>query len=207
MVAKGIVFADEMEKVSDIRGELTWLLAHPVVTAFLVEDFVDDPLGQLLGGFLGVFIAKPGRDLEHPLFVFHVLVTRKPRGFYTWCMAYMINGYDTSLPGIPSQVDFETIVKVTRGAWPYGVIEWDDGKVETLKTTVYRQWYETIFLYDTWDAYRSWTDHGLTVANQDSMIMVIPDCDALHFTSSAVDSRTGKLVEKIKNAIFKARYD
>ena len=120
----------------------------------------------------------------------------------------MIGGFDRILGGETSEYEIDRILRLVGVFWPRCVVESGEGsRVAEGSDAAARGWSIPceIFIYESRDAFASWTAHGLTDDNAAKMVAITVEPDAMSFVVNAEESETARLVSVVIEAVRELR--
>jgi hypothetical protein len=116
----------------------------------------------------------------------------------------VIGGFDLQLSGPTDVEDIDVLLHVVRARWRTAVVETGSGdRVMKIGQAMRTGWPipGELFLYESDDAWRQWTELGLTEDHAARMISVSVEPDAIYFVVNAPTSASATLVANIIAAL------
>jgi len=115
----------------------------------------------------------------------------------------MINGHDVEVEMPVDSVAIDVLLRTVRAAWPHAVVENGGGNTCTIGDAIRLRWIlpTELFIYETRDAYESWTASGLTDENGDKLMALTLESDCISFVVSAQTAPSAQIVDVVIEAI------
>ena len=121
----------------------------------------------------------------------------------------MIGGVDLAFPGAVLEGDLDAILRATRASWPRAFVESSDGSFAAPVEEALRRWWpieSEIFVYDSREAYESWTASGLTDENAEKMIAITVDAEYIAFVVSSERGATAAMARELMESVRYKRW-
>jgi hypothetical protein len=121
----------------------------------------------------------------------------------------MIGGVDIPFTGTVLDGDVDVLLRAARAAWPHAFVESGDGTfAEPIGRAVRVRWSAPaeMFVYESPEAYASWTASGLTEENADKMVAVTLEADCISFVVNDEGGTTGAIVRDMVESVRENRW-
>jgi hypothetical protein len=121
----------------------------------------------------------------------------------------MIGGVDIALPGPVLAGDMDVLLRAARAEWPRAVVEDGDGTIVVQIGDALRRPWDVpceVFIYEDREAYESWTAHGLTEQNANTIVSVMVERDCISFVVGDSIGPTASIVAQTIYAVRNNRW-